>query len=123
MDKSKDTDNARKDLAEIKIRPELHLFTQGDKLMKPIADLTLTLEARCQFCNFIKLVKFLDGFALNLTKNITNNDNKIVGMKSHDCHVIIHHLLLLGIRPFLKKPIVTTITELCTFSNNFVYEL
>ena len=27
----------------------------------------------------------------------------------------MHHLLLLGIRPFLKKPIVTTISELCTF--------
>ena len=27
----------------------------------------------------------------------------------------MQHLLLLGIRPFLKKPIVTTIAELCTF--------
>ena len=27
MDKSKDTDNTRKDLADMKIRPELYLFT------------------------------------------------------------------------------------------------
>ena len=34
MDKSKDTDNAKKDLADMKIRKELHLFTQCEKLMK-----------------------------------------------------------------------------------------
>ena len=44
IDKSKDTDNARKDLASMKIRPALHLFTQGDKLMKPTVDFTLTSE-------------------------------------------------------------------------------
>ena len=68
-----------------------------------------------QFYNFIKLVKFPNGFALNLTKNIIDNDNKIGGLKLHDFHVIILHFLLFGILPFLKKPIVTTIIELCTF--------
>ena len=83
--------------------------------MKPVVDFTLTPEERHQFYKFIKSVKFPDGFASNLTKNITDNDNKITGLKSHYCHVIMQHLLLLGIRPFLKKPIVTTIAELCTF--------
>ena len=68
MNKSKDTDNARKDLADMKIRPELHLFTQGDKLMKPATGFTLTSKERRQFCKFIKLVRFLDGFAVNLKK-------------------------------------------------------
>ena len=44
MDKSKNTDNARKDLDDMKIRPLFHLFTQGDKLMKPVADFMLTLR-------------------------------------------------------------------------------
>ena len=68
IDKSKDTYNARKDLADMKIIPELHLFTQGDKMMKLAADFTLTLEEHRQFCKFIKSVKFPDSFALNLTK-------------------------------------------------------
>ena len=67
MDKSKNTDNARKDLADIKIKLELYLFTQGDKLMKLLADFTLTPEEHHQFCKFIKSVKFLDDFASNLT--------------------------------------------------------
>ena len=115
MDKSKDTDNARKNLADMKIIPELHLFTQGDKLMKIAADFTLTSEKHRQFYKFIKSVRFSNDFALNLTKNIIDNDNKIIGLKSHNCYVIMQHLLLLGIRPFLKKPIVTTIAKLCTF--------
>ena len=44
MDKSKDTDNARKYLAGMKIRPELHMFTQGDKLMTPATNYLLTPE-------------------------------------------------------------------------------
>ena len=97
MDKSKDTDNAKKDLADIKIRPELYLFTQGDKLMKLASNFTLTPEEYRQLCNFIKSIKFPNGFSSNLTKNITNNDNKIVGLKLHDCHLIMQQLLLLGI--------------------------
>ena len=53
---------------------------------------------------------------MNLTKNITDKDNKIPGLKSYDCHAIMEHLLLLSIRLFLKKPIVMTIVELCIFS-------
>ena len=81
--------------------------------MKPTVDFTLTPEERHQFYKFIKSVKFPDGFASNLTKNITNNDNKIAGLKSHDHHIIMQ--LLLGIQPFLKKTTVTTVFGMCTF--------
>ena len=33
--KSKDTDNVRRDLAKLGIRHELHLYKDGNKLMKP----------------------------------------------------------------------------------------
>ena len=54
--------------------------------MKSVADFTLTPEEHRQFCKFVKSIKFSDGFEANLTKNITDNDNKITGLKSHDCH-------------------------------------
>ena len=59
MDKFKDTDNARKDLAGMKIRPKLHFFTQDDKQIKPAATFTLTLEERHQFCNSSNQLSFL----------------------------------------------------------------
>ena len=62
MDKSNDTHNARKHLADMKIRPELHLFTQGDKLIKLATEFMLPPEKHRKFCKFIKSVKFLDGY-------------------------------------------------------------
>ncbi|KAL5559557.1 hypothetical protein UlMin_035768 [Ulmus minor] len=47
--KSKDTDNARRDLAKLGIRHELHLFEDGNKLMKPAADYTFSDANRRKF--------------------------------------------------------------------------
>lgn len=50
LEKSKDTDNARRNLKKLKIRPKLHLYEEGNKLMKPHAPFTLTAEERRRFC-------------------------------------------------------------------------
>ena len=44
-----------------------------------------------------------------------DNDSKITGLKSHDCHVIIQRLLAFEICSFLNKEIGSKIIELCTF--------
>ncbi|KAL5583241.1 hypothetical protein UlMin_015683 [Ulmus minor] len=87
--KSKDTDNARRDLQNLGIRSELHIYEDGNRLMKPAAEYTFSEANRRKFCRFIRSVKFPDGFASNLSKNVPQNDSRIVGLKSHDCHVIM----------------------------------
>ncbi|XP_030505429.2 uncharacterized protein LOC115720419 [Cannabis sativa] len=62
-----------------------------------------------------KNVKFSDGFCSNLKKKVNNDLSNILGLKSHDCHVIIQRLLAVGVRKFLPKDISTTIAELCNF--------
>ena len=47
--KSKDTDNARRDLAKLGIRHELHLYEDGNKLMKPATDYTFSETNRRNF--------------------------------------------------------------------------
>ena len=42
LHKSKDTDNARRDLAKLGIRLELHLYEDGNKLMKSAAEYTFS---------------------------------------------------------------------------------
>ena len=91
--KSKDTDNARHDLQNLGIRSELHLYEDGNRLMKPAAEYTFSEANRRNFCRFVRSIKFPEGFASNLTKNIAPNDTRILGLKSHDCHVILHRLL------------------------------
>ena len=74
--------------------------------MKPHVAYTLIPEDNKKFCEFLKSVRFPDGFASNLRKNVIDGNTKINGLKSHDCHVIIQLLLPTGIRPFMKKEIV-----------------
>ena len=118
--KSKDTDNARRDLAKLGIRHELHLYEDGNKLMKPAAEYTFSEANRRKFYHFIISVKFPNGFASNLSKNIALNDSQIVGLKSHDYDVIMQRLLPVGCRSLLSKNISSTIVELCTFFTTVV---
>ena len=117
--KSKDTDNARRDLAKLGIRHELHLFEDGNKLMKQATDYTFSDANRRKFCRFVRSVKFPDGFASNLSKNVAQNDSRLLGLKSHDCHVIMQRLLPVGCRSLVSKNIWSTIVELCTFFKQF----
>ena len=79
------------------------MVKDGNKWIKLVAEFTMSVVDRQKFCSFLKSIKFSDAFASNLKKNITDNDSKITGLKSHDCHVLMQHLLLVGIRPFLNR--------------------
>ena len=57
--KTKDNEKARLDLADMKIRNELHLQLKGNKLLKPHACYTLTLEREGSFVNFLNQLSFL----------------------------------------------------------------
>lgn len=113
--KNKDTDKARLDLADMNIRKELHLKEQGGRWLKPHASYTLTPNERKEFCKFLKSVKFPDGYAANISRNVNITDAKISGLKSHDCHVMLQRLLCAGIRPYMPRNVYTTLAELSNF--------
>jgi hypothetical protein len=117
--KSKDTDKARLDLDDMKIRKKLHLYQDGNKWKKHHASYTLSVAERRQFCQFVKSVEFPDGFAANLSKNVNVLDGKISGLKSHDCHVLFQRLLPAAIRPLLNTEVRKVITELCLFFKQY----
>ena len=91
------------------------MVKDGNKWIKLTAEFTLSVVDRQKFCSLVKNVRFPDAFAANLRKNITDNDSKITGLKYHDCHVLMQHLLLVGLHPFLNQHISSTIIELCNF--------
>ncbi|XP_042459537.1 uncharacterized protein LOC122043125 [Zingiber officinale] len=113
--KSKDTEKSRLDLQDMGIRKELHLYIDKNKWKKPPATYTLSAEERHLFYQFIKSVKFPDGFAANISKNVNEAIGKISGLKSHNCHVLLQRLLPAGIRLYLKKEVRENIIELCNF--------
>lgn len=113
--KTKDTEKARLDLADMNIRKELHLKYDGNKWLKPPAAYTMTTNERKEFCVFLNSVKFPDGYAANISRNVNITDGKISGLKSHDCHVMLQRLLPVGIRKYLPKDICAALIELSNF--------
>lgn len=83
----------------------------------PIAKYTLTRNKRKSLCEWVKVVKFPDGYAFNISQYVNKVPGKIFGMKSHDYHVFFQRLLPVAIQKFLTLEIQTTLTELSTFSN------
>ncbi|XP_060671815.1 uncharacterized protein LOC132803254 [Ziziphus jujuba] len=75
--KSKDTDKACMDLKDLNIRKELHLQETGGKVLKPLACFSLTRDEKHEFCKFLKSVKFPDGYAANISKNVNIKDGSI----------------------------------------------
>ncbi|XP_028066963.1 uncharacterized protein LOC114269797 [Camellia sinensis] len=114
--KNKDTDKARLDLEDMKIRKELHLKRRSNgSFEKPPALFTLSVKEREGFCDFLKSIKYPDGYAANISNCVNAQAGKLSGLKSHDSHVLIQRLLPIGMRGYLNKEIGTTLFELGNF--------
>nr|GEV08097.1 hypothetical protein [Tanacetum cinerariifolium] len=115
-DKSKDTTKARQDLKRLGIRSGLwHGQNKNEKCSKPQAAYSFAPEDRKTFCQFIKGVKFLDGFGSNFKHKVTDNDTNITGLKSHDCHIMMQCLLPYGFQQYLAPNVAKPLIELCLF--------
>ncbi|GJX40428.1 uncharacterized protein Tco_0255418 [Tanacetum coccineum] len=115
-DKSKDTLKARQDLETLIVRKELWLVKKPNgKFEKPHPKYSFTPENRKRFCKFIKGVRLPDGFGSNFKQKVTADHDNITGMKSHDCHIMMHRLLPYGVQRYLPKNIAAPIIELCLF--------
>ncbi|CAN1181773.1 hypothetical protein LINPERHAP2_LOCUS35603 [Linum perenne] len=114
--KTKDTIKARQDLESLKIRKELHLVRRNDgKYEMPHACYTMTKEERRNFCQFLKEVKFPDGYASNVSRCANVNEGKLVGLKSHDCHILLQRLLPVGVRGGMDVRVTSVLAELGDF--------
>nr|XP_043637839.1 uncharacterized protein LOC122608823 [Erigeron canadensis] len=95
MDTSKSKDNvkSRKDVELYCDRAVLHLFNVNNKLTKPKAAYSLTKPQVKKVCEWLKNVKFPDGYASNIGGCVNITDSTFYSFKSHDCHVFMQRLL------------------------------
>ena len=113
--KSKDNDKAREDLKDMGIRSELWLQPHPVKgSLKPHASYVFTKDEAKLFCDYLRAVKLPDGFASNIARCVTES-NKLAGMKSHDCHVLLQKLLPSRILTLLTPQLRRTLIELSQF--------
>jgi len=113
--KSKDGINARLDLLDMGIRTELAPIKKGKRQYLPPAAYTLSRKEKFVFCKFLQGVKVPEGYSSNIRNLVSMKDLKLKGLKSHDCHILMEHLLPIGIRSILPKKVRWTITKLCYF--------
>ncbi|GJW76725.1 uncharacterized protein Tco_0138407 [Tanacetum coccineum] len=113
--KTKDNVKARKDVEIYCDRPELHIFKVHNKDMKPKASYTLSKPQLQNVCEWMKKIKFPDGYASNIGGCVNLADYSFYTFKSHDCHVFMQRLLPIALRGMIPNALWDVITELCTF--------
>jgi hypothetical protein len=115
--KSKDGLKSRMDLKDMKIRNELYLEMRRTRFYLPAAPHTLTKTEKKIFCKRVAHLKLPDGYGSNIGNCISLEECKIMGLKSHDCHVLLQQLLSVGLRGLLPKGPRNAIFRLCAFFN------
>ncbi|KAI5334768.1 hypothetical protein L3X38_024901 [Prunus dulcis] len=107
--KTKDTIKARLDLERMGIRRGLWMNRDSDKARRDLAFFSLKPNDKKEFLKFVSSVKFPDGYASNIARCVNVDGGKFTGLKSHDCHVFMQRLLLVGIRHLLPEDVVKPI--------------
>ncbi|XP_035841547.1 uncharacterized protein LOC110933931 [Helianthus annuus] len=116
--KTKDGINVRKDMVLLNIRKDLAPEQRGDRIYLPPACYNTTKEEKRQFCQCLHDIKVPSTYSSNTKRLVSMKDCKLLGMKSHDCHVLMTHMTPIAIRGLLPDNVRHTITKLCLFFNN-----
>ncbi|XP_056688175.1 uncharacterized protein [Spinacia oleracea] len=115
--KTKDGENVRKDMQKLKIRPELAPEDKEKGKYLPPACYTMSKNEKISFFECLRGIKVPSGYSSNIKRLVSKNELKMVGMKSHDCHVMMQQFLPIAIRGILPKHVRNAITRLCFFFN------
>ncbi|XP_026442986.1 uncharacterized protein LOC113342769 [Papaver somniferum] len=113
--KIKDGCNARKDLEDLGMRPELEPKENGKKAYLPPACFRLTAQEKKTFCKTLSELKVLTGYCSNLKNRVSMSDLKLYSLKSHNYHTLMQEFLPLAIRSIFPKHVRYAIIRLCFF--------
>jgi hypothetical protein len=117
--KGKDHKNAREDLKELGIRPELYAEETETGTKLPVAATTLSKAERIEFRQFLHDLKVPSGYSSNFKRLVSVKD-MIMNfnlMKSHDCHVLMIALLPIALRGIKTKLVCDVVMSLFLFFN------
>ena len=99
------------------IQVQLHPMSDGKKIYLPLACHTLSRKEKMSFCQCLCRVKVPQGYYSNIKSLVQLKDLKLVGLKSHDCHVLMQQLLAVTIRDIFPNKVRLAITWMCLFFN------
>ena len=97
-------------------RHTFHLKQRPDgSYDKPWAFFSLSPNERDGFYGFLKSVKYLDGYAANISRLVNVKNGRLSGLKSHDYPVLLQQILPIGLWGFTHKDISIVLFELGSF--------
>jgi len=85
----------------------------NNKFELPSSRITMSKNEMQRFCEVLKSVKSPDGYSANISSNVQVKERKILGLKTHDYHVLLHQLLPVALRKNMDKEVAQAIIELC----------
>ena len=105
----------RKDLESLKIRSELAPENREKKIRLPPVCYTLKRDEKHKVCKTLASIKVPEGYSSNIQNLVSMKDLKLIGLKSHDCHVLMQQILPVVLRSVLDKH------EKCYNKNVFLF--
>ena len=70
---------------------------------------------RTEFCEVLSRVRFPHGFASNPERRVSADGNKVQGLKTHDCHVLLQRVLPVILRGLGRPDLYRAVAELGQF--------
>jgi hypothetical protein len=98
-------------------RPELWLDDSVKRMELPTSCISLSKQEK-EFCGFLKNVKLPSGYSMNVSRVISFPDLKLSpGVKSHDYHVLLMQMIVVGILNIQPFNVREAIMNFCPFFN------
>ncbi|GLU14777.1 hypothetical protein SLE2022_313260 [Rubroshorea leprosula] len=108
--------SAKKMLRRLGLGKSLHIPKTGvNSGKKPKATYVLSRDQRKSICQWLKQLKFPDGFASNISRCVNTQEVRLFGMKSHDCHIFMQSLIPIAFRDLLPKQVWEPLVEISEF--------
>jgi hypothetical protein len=117
--KTKDDANARKDLKDLRIKEQLWLKKQNEKEIQKPSHFWLRKEEKKMFLQTLHDLRVPVGFGSNWKNIVTEDTLELKGMKSHDYHILMQHLIPMLVQHAYRdrNEIRHILKSICTFFN------
>ncbi|XP_004309305.1 PREDICTED: uncharacterized protein LOC101311239, partial [Fragaria vesca subsp. vesca] len=115
--KSKIENESRRDLELLELMEDMPVEEKRAKLELPSTPYTLTKVEKPKFCGKLYFQRFPYGYCSNIGNCVKLKECKILGLKSHDHHVLMQQLLSVALKGLLPEGLRKAIWRLSSFFN------
>ncbi|XP_062100363.1 uncharacterized protein LOC133806259 [Humulus lupulus] len=102
---------------DLGIKKALHPVEKDGTIRLPTATYTLSRSEKKMFCQRLFDLKLPDGYSSNISNCVVVEERKLMGLKSHDFHVLMQQLLVVAIRGLMEDGPREAIIRLSKFFN------